>query len=67
MAEEVKHITVNGKYRVVYEQTATAKGVIGFKIEANGDDMETTLVDAHTLLESAKKTATAFSSITDAK
>lgn len=37
--QEVKHYQVNGKYRVVFEQAASTKGVLGFKVEVNSDDM----------------------------
>jgi len=54
MNEEVRHIQVNGRYRIVIERAASTKGVDGFKIEANGDDMEGVAVDASLLYEKAK-------------
>jgi len=39
MVEEIKHYQVNGKYRIVYERIGSAKGTIGVKVEANGDDI----------------------------
>ncbi len=48
MSEEVKHIQVNQRYRIVIERAASTKGVDGFKVEANGDDM--TLVEADALI-----------------
>lgn len=38
MPEEVKHYQVGTRYRAVIERSAT-KGILGYKIEANGDDM----------------------------
>lgn len=57
MAEEVKHYTINGKYRIVFEQAASTKGIIGFKVEANGDDEDTVRAEAGKLLEWAKTRA----------
>lgn len=48
MADEVRHYQVNGRYRVQYERSAV-KGVDGFKVEANGDDIEQTAKDAQDL------------------
>jgi hypothetical protein len=56
---KVTHITINGQYKVQYEQGAT-KGVLGFKVEANGDDLAKTEHDAQVLLGEAKKQAAAF-------
>jgi len=39
MPEEVKHYQVNGKYRIVFERSAV-KGIDGFKVEANDDDLD---------------------------
>ena len=60
MAEngEVKHITINGKYKIQFEQSAT-KGVIGFKVEANGDELNAVEVDAAAMLVWAKSFAPA--------
>jgi len=41
----VTHQTINGKYKIQYERAAT-KGVIGFKVEANGDDLKQVQMDA---------------------
>ena len=54
MSEEVKHIQVNQRYRMVIERAASTKGVDGFKIEANGDDLATVEADANLLYEKAK-------------
>lgn len=39
MPETVNHVNVNQRYRIVIERAASTKGVDGFKVEANGDDM----------------------------
>ena len=51
---QVIHTTVNGKYRVVFERSAV-KGIDGFKVEANGDDIEAVRKDANDLYEYAIK------------
>ena len=53
MAEETTIYHVNGKYRVVFERSAV-KGVDGFKVEANGDDIETVRKDANDLYKYAQ-------------
>ena len=55
MTEEIKHYQVNGRYRVIYERAASTKGVDGFRVEANGDDIDETRKDAMVLYEHAKK------------
>jgi len=52
--ETVTHITQNGKYRVVFEQATSTKGVIGFKVEANGDDLTSVQTEAEIMLVWAK-------------
>ena len=52
MAEEVRHIQVNGRYRMQIERSAT-KGIDGFKVEANGDDMNGVESDVMLLYQSA--------------
>ena len=54
MNDAVKHIQVNQRYRMVIERAASTKGVDGFKIEANGDDLATVEADANLLYEKAK-------------
>jgi hypothetical protein len=51
--EEVKHYQVNGKYRIVIERAASTKGVDGFKVEANGDDLDQVTKDADKLMQRA--------------
>ena len=50
---KVIHQTVNGKYRVVFERSAV-KGIDGFKVEANGDDIEAVRKDANDLYNYAQ-------------
>lgn len=45
---KVIHQSINGKYRVVFERSAV-KGVDGFKVEANGDEINNVLADAEGL------------------
>jgi len=52
--EVVVHSIDGAKYKVVFEQAAV-KGVLGFKIEANGDSMEAVQQEAATLLGYALK------------
>ena len=51
---EVQHYQVNGKYRIVIERAASTKGVDGFKVEANGDDMLVVETDVALLYDKAK-------------
>lgn len=53
MAEEVKHYQVNGKFKVIIERAAV-KGVDGFKVEANNDELLFAVQDAKALYESVK-------------
>jgi len=46
--EEIKHIQVNGRYKVQFERGAT-KGIDGFRVEANGDNMMDTVTEAERL------------------
>ncbi len=50
--EETKVIHVNSRYRVVFERSAV-KGVDGFKIEANGDEIDKVVADAEGLYKQA--------------
>jgi len=49
MAEQVEHRTINGKYRIVIERAASTKGIDGFKVEANSDDMGYVLAEVEQL------------------
>ncbi len=53
MEETVLHQTINGKYRIVIERAASTKGVDGFKVEANGDDIEQVKKDVADLYDYA--------------
>lgn len=55
--EETKIYQIGQKYRIVFEQAASTKGVIGFKVEANGDDFNQVGEQAEALLEWAKTKA----------
>ncbi len=57
--EETKVYQVNGKYRIVIERAASTKGVDGFKVEANGDDIELVKIDAQILYHVAQGITTA--------
>jgi len=52
--EETKVFQVDKKYRIVFEQAASTKGTLGFKVEANGDDMASVKVEATDLLNFAR-------------
>lgn len=51
---KVYHQTIGSKYKVQFERSATAKGVIGFKVEANGDIAFDTFEDAKMLKDRAE-------------
>ena len=55
--EETKIYHIDGKYRIVFEQAASTKGILGFKVEANGDNITLVETDADTLLEYARSKA----------
>jgi hypothetical protein len=50
--QEVRHITEQGRYKMVIEQSAV-KGVLGYKVEVNGDNMTDVIDDIQILLKSA--------------
>ncbi len=52
--QQVTHTYLNSRYRVVFERGAT-KGIIGYKVEANGDDINQTFMDAKKLMEAAEQ------------
>ena len=52
--QTVNHIQVGTKYRIVIERAASTKGVDGFKVEANGDDMLEVETDITRLYDSAQ-------------
>ncbi len=57
--EMVIHTTENSKYQIQFEQAAT-KGVLGFKVAANNDDLEKAQLEADILLRYAKNKAEKF-------
>lgn len=57
MAEEVKNYQVDRKYRITFEQAASTKGILGFKIEAHSDSIEEVTKDADSLLQWVKAIA----------
>jgi len=58
MTEQVIHINQGQKYRMVIERAASTKGVDGFKVEANGDDMAEVEADIEKLYINAKTITT---------
>ena len=54
MTETIEHRNVGQKYRIVIERAASTKGVDGFKVEANGDDMLEVETDITRLYDSAQ-------------
>jgi len=63
MVEEVNHYQINQRYKVQFERSAV-KGVDGFKVEANGDDMDGTMADAVKLYGKAIRASTPILSTT---
>ena len=55
--QETKVYQVGQKYRICFEQAASTKGVIGFKCEANGDQIDLVRIEAETMLKWAKELA----------
>lgn len=56
MPSTVTHITQNGRYQIEIERAAT-KGILGYKIKANGDEILQTIKDAEQLKKEAEKLA----------
>lgn len=52
--EEIRNYQVDRKYRVTFEKAAGVKTGDGFKVEANGDDMQMVITQAQALYEQAK-------------
>lgn len=57
MSEEIKHCNVEQRYRIVIERAASTKGTLGYKIEANGDDLRQVGGDAEALKSRAESIA----------
>ena len=54
MTETIEHRNIGQKYRIVIERAASTKGVDGFKVEANGDDIQQVEVDIDRLYTNAQ-------------
>ena len=52
--EEFKRYQVDVIYRMVFEQAASTKGTLGFKVEVNGDDRVMVEAEVIELLNYAK-------------
>jgi hypothetical protein len=50
----VTHITKDSKYLIVFEQAASTKGIMGFKVETTGDDIDEVKTNITNLLNFAK-------------
>ena len=48
------HQTINGKYRMVIERAPSTKGIDGFKVEVNSDDMYNLVKESQILYDKAK-------------
>ena len=48
-AQEVNHYQINQRYRIVIERIGSSKGTLGYKVEANGDDIAQVMTDVATL------------------
>ena len=53
--EEVRHYQIGTKYRVVIEQAASTKGILGWKVEVNSDSKSEVIGDAHWLMAEVQK------------
>ena len=51
------HENLNSRYRICFEQAASTKGQLGFKVEANGDDLNLVKAEAGCLLDWARNRA----------
>ena len=47
--QQVTHIYLNSRYRIVFEKASGIKTGDGFKVEANGDDLTSVQEDAELL------------------
>lgn len=52
--QEVRHYQVNQRYRIKFERAASTKGVIGYTVEANGDDILTVQKDVEEMRQFAE-------------
>ena len=47
--QQITHIYLNSRYRIVFEKASGVKTGDGFKVEANGDDLTSVQEDAELL------------------
>jgi len=60
MPEKTEIYHIDQKYRIVFEQAASStKQILGFKVEANGDDISIVKAEADILLRYAQAMAPA--------
>ncbi|MFA6271324.1 MAG: hypothetical protein WC657_09060 [Candidatus Paceibacterota bacterium] len=55
--QTVTHQTINGKYRMVIERAASTKGVLGYKVETNGDNLADVVCDIKTAMNEVERIA----------
>ena len=55
--QTVTHEMTNVKYRIVIERAASTKGVLGYKIEANGDTVADCVSDIDALKTEVERVA----------
>jgi len=55
--QTVTHQTINGKYRMVIERAASTKGVLGYKVETNGDNLDEVICDIKTAMNEVERVA----------
>ena len=55
MIEEIRHTIENGKYKMIIERAASTKGIDGFKVEVNGDDLTVVKTEILLLYSEAKE------------
>ena len=53
----VTHVTENGKYRMVIKRAASTEGVLGYKVEANSDNIDHVAEDIAVLKMQAERIA----------
>jgi hypothetical protein len=59
----VEHYQINQRYKIQFDRTST-KGIDGYKIEANGDNIETVQNDAE-ILKTFAESKTAIPVVTN--
>ena len=56
-SQQVIHSFLNSRYRIVIERAASTKGTLGYKIEANNDNITLLALDIETLKALADRQA----------